>query len=66
MPLVLLGGFVGFWGAVVGFLAFGLHPVAALVLWAASGPAGAALAVLASVAGPLLTRRREEPFGRTA
>lgn len=46
MGLVLVGGFAGFWLALLGYLAFGLPPLAALAIWALSGPLGAILALL--------------------
>ena len=59
MGMVLLGGFLGFWVAVIGYVAFGLPMLAALAIWAGAGPIGAVLALLrmpqaevAETAGP--------------
>lgn len=46
MGMVLAGGVVGFWAAVAGLLLFGLPPLAALAIWAGSGPVAAAVVVL--------------------
>lgn len=47
MGLVVAGSLVGFWAAGAGLL-LGLSPVAALGIWAGSGPAAAGVALLAS------------------
>lgn len=46
MGMVLAGGIVGFWAAVAGLVLFGLSPLAALAVWAGSGPVAAAVVVL--------------------
>jgi hypothetical protein len=71
MGWVLASGVLGFSAAVVGFLLFGLSPVAALVIWACSGPAAAVLVLLAAALrrpdrGTAAARRRELDFLHTA
>ena len=44
--MVLAGGVVGFWAAVAGFALLGLSPLAALAIWAGSGPVAAAVVVV--------------------
>lgn len=71
MGWVLAGGVFGFWAAVAGFLLFGLAPLAALAIWAFSGPVAAVLVLLAaamrhSAEDTAAARRRELDFLHTA
>lgn len=52
MAYVLAGGTLGVAAAVLGWGSFGLHWLAALGIWAAGGPAGALLALLAPRRAP--------------
>jgi hypothetical protein len=46
MALVVIGGIVGFFGALFGLVALDLSWLTAIGIWAAGGPAGALAAVL--------------------
>lgn len=49
MGMVLAGGIVGFWAALAGLLLFGLSPLAALAIWAGSGPVAAAVVIVVAL-----------------
>ena len=70
MGMVLAGGIVGFWAAVAGLVLFGLSPLAALAIWAGSGPAAAAVVVdgrhVWRKRGRLSSRRRRRSTKKSA
>ncbi len=63
--VILLGSMLGFAAAVLGLFAFGLGGWSALMIWAASGPLSALVALLASLL-PLQPARRSVPVAETA
>ncbi|NCO86175.1 MAG: hypothetical protein GW886_06065 [Rhodobacterales bacterium] len=63
--LILLGSMLGFVAAVIGLFVFGLGLWSALVIWAASGPLSALVALLASLL-PWQPSRRTVPVAETA
>ena len=68
MAFVVIGGVLGFLGAILGLIAFDLSWLAALAIWAGGGPVGAVVAALpvALRRGPQAGAEGARPLARIA